>query len=515
MELTPVSAPELLIDASDSPEVQELKRRLHWANLRIQVLEEKLRLQRIAKYGPASENLSNLQLQLLEDEPGVSSQEVQAEAGRDQDLSAKPRRTRRKHPGRQELPKDLPRVERVIPVSSDECNCAACGNETAVIGHESSEQLDVEPARYFVLVTKREKRACRQCSAGTVKTAPVAPRIIEKGLVSDRIVVDTVVAKYSDHLPLYRQSVMLKRDAGVDIGRATMAGWVMQVGELLIPLVAAMRRNLLAGTYIQADETTVDVQVPDKSGSNHQAYLWQYGKPGGETVFDFRMGRSREGPRKFLGEFAGRLQTDGYAAYDKIGGKGMVHAACWAHARRKFTDAVKLNPAEAQAVQMVVRMDELFAIDAKARVEGYTLEQRHALRLEKAVPLLETLDKELKSIELSALPASALGIAANYTRSLWTKLNQFLKYPELELSTNLAENSMRGVALGRKNWIHIGSEKAGPKVATILSVIESCKRLGIPSREYLADVLPGLARVSIQQLDSRTPTAWTARRSRP
>jgi len=514
MELTPVIAAELHIDANDSPEVQELKRQLHWANLRIQVLEEKLRLQRIAKYGPASENLSNLQLQLLEDEPGVSNQEVQAEAGRDQDLGDKPKRTRRKHPGRQELPKDLPRVERVIAVSSEECACAACGKETSVIGHETSEQLDVEPARYFVLVTKREKRACRHCSTGTVKTAPVAPRIIEKSLVSDRIVVDTMVAKYSDHLPLYRQSVMLKRDAGVEIGRSTMDGWVMQVGELLLPLVEAMRRNLLAGTYIQADETTVDVQVRDKSGSNHQAYLWQYGKPGGETVFDFRMGRAREGPRKFLGEFAGILQTDGYTAYDKVGGKGMVHAGCWAHARRGFTDAVKINPADAQAVRMVQRMDALFAIDAKAREEELTLEQRHALRQEKAAPLLETLDGELKAIERSALPSSTLGKAASYTRGLWTKLNEFLKYPELELSNNLAENSMRGVALGRKNWIHIGSEKAGPKVAAILSVMESCRRLGVPSREYLAEVLPGLAKVSIQQLDSRTPAAWAARRPR-
>ena len=443
-----MNTPELLIDANDSPEVQELKREVYWWKLKVQVLEEKLRLQRIAKYGPASEKLSNLQLELLEGEPGVSSEEVQAEAGRDQDVIAKPRRVRRRHPGRQELPANLPRVERTIAVTAEQCACQACGKETAVIGFDKSEQLDVEPARYFVLVTRREKRACGQCNEGcafnsctsTVETAPVGARIIDKSLVSDRIIIDTVVSKYSDHLPLYRQSVMLLRDAGVDISRATMDGWVMRVGELLVPVSEAMRRNLIGGTYIQADETTVDVQVRDGSGKNHQAYFWQYGRPGGETVFDFRMGRAREGPRNFLGDYAGILQTDGYAAYDQVGGKGMVHAACWAHSRRKFVDAVKLNPLDEQAAQMVSRMDELFAIDAVARAGGFTLAARHELRREKAVPLLEELERELKKIALAALPASALGKAANYTLSLWAKLNRFLEHPELELSNNLAEN---------------------------------------------------------------------------
>src|SRR5208283_3966387 len=154
-----------------------------------------------------------------------------------------------------------------------------------------SEQLDVEPAKYFVVVTKREKRACKHCEEGGVAAAPVPERIVEKGLVSDRVVIDTVVAKYSDHLPLYRQSAILEREAGVEIGRATMDGWVMRVGELLIPIAETMGRELLGGSYIQADETTVDVQMHDGRGQNHQAYLWQYGRPGGGVVFDFRLGR--------------------------------------------------------------------------------------------------------------------------------------------------------------------------------------------------------------------------------
>ena len=154
-----------------------------------------------------------------------------------------------------------------------------------MIGYDESEQLDMEPAHYFVRVTRREKRACKRCS--TVTAAPLAERIVEKGLASDAVVINSVVEKYCDHLPLYRQAVMLEREAGVQIGRATLDGWVMRVGELLGPIVGAMRRDLLAESYLQADETPVPVQMHDGRGENHQAYLWQYGKPGGETVFDF------------------------------------------------------------------------------------------------------------------------------------------------------------------------------------------------------------------------------------
>ena len=302
----------------EADEVVALKRALALAHLKIQDLKEQLRLERIKKYGPGSEKLSDAQLALLELEPGVSNVEVQAESVREP-LPASTNRKPRPHPGRQELPAELPRVERVIACAPEQCTCKACGQPTAVIGYDVSEQLDVEPAKYFVVVTKREKRACKYCEEGGVAAAPVPARIIEKGLVSDGVVINTVVAKYSDHLPLYRQSAILEREAGVEISRATMDGWVMRVGELLIPIAEAMGRELLGGSYIQADETTVDVQMHDGRGQNHQAYLWQYGRPGGGVVFDFRLGRGRDGPKEFLGQFEGILQTDGYVAYDRRG----------------------------------------------------------------------------------------------------------------------------------------------------------------------------------------------------
>ena len=492
-------------------QIAELKRELHWAHLKIELLEERLRLERIKKYGPASEKLSAQQLELLDLEPGVSSDEVQAESEREPlaDSPATPRK-RRPHPGRQQLPADLPRVERIVACPPGECVCPACGAEREVIGYDQSEQLDLEPARYFVRLTKREKRACR-CGQGGVSAAPLPARIIDKGLASDRVVIDTLVAKYCDHLPLYRQSAILERETGVEISRATLDGWVMRVGELLIPLVGAMRGELLRGHYIQADETPVEVQMHDGRGKNHQAYLWQYGQVGGGVVFDFRLGRGRDGPKQFLGQFEGLLQTDAYIAYEQVGGPKLVHAGCWAHARRGFVDALKLNPRDGQAKGVVKLMDELFGIDARAREQGLDLAARDALRREQAPALLERIRKQVEAARGAALPSSALGKAARYTLALWPRLRRFLEYPELELSNNLAENSMRPVALGRKNWLHVGSAQAGPKVAAILSVVESCRRMKLPLREYLAAVLPGLADTSVQRLPELTPAAWARR----
>jgi transposase len=496
---------------SDAERIRQLEQQLRWAELKIQALEERWRLHLIAKYGPAGEKLSDAQLQLLELEPGVSQTEVQAESEREPLPKTSNNQPNRRHPGRQQLPADLPRVEKVIPCTPEQCTCKACGRETVVIGYEQSEQLDVEPARYFVLVTKREKRACRGCEVGGVTAAPLPARIIDKGLVSDRVVIDTVVAKYSDYLPLYRQSAILERETGLELSRATLDGWVLRVGELLIPIVGAMRQELLAGSYIQADETPVDVQMHDGRGKNHQAWLWQYGRPGGSVVFDFRLGRGREGPKGFLGQFEGLLQSDGYAAYANVGGPKIVHACCWSHSRRKFFEALKLQPEDRAATQIVQRIDELFAIDAQARAQKLDHAARHVLRLEHARPLLDLIKQQIEAVRSEALPASALGKAASYTLTLWSKLTRFLEYPELELSNNLAENSMRPLVIGRKNWIHVGSQQAGPKVAAILSVVESCRRLKIPIRDYLSAVLPGLADLSVQRTKERTPSTWAAR----
>ena len=478
--------------------------------MKIQALEAKLRLRRIQMLGPHSETLSDLQLRLLaEEEPGVTADEVEAESKRPP-VPEKPRRERKPHPGRQPLPEHLNRVEQIVACPTP--NCAKCGQETAVIGYDQSEYLDMEPVSYFVRVIKREKRVCRCCQQGGVAMAPLAPRIIPKSQASDRVIVDTVVSKYCDHLPLYRQEAILEREAGVDISRATLDGWVMRVGELALSLIGRMKLNLLRQDYLQADETTVAVQMHDSRGADHQAYLWQYGKPGGETVFDFRMGREREGPLKFLGNWQGILQTDGYQAYYGVGGTELVHVGCWAHARRKFVDAVKVNPEDGPAIQMATRMDALFLIEREASRLGLRSQERLKFRQEHAMPWVREIREVCELAAKTVLPKSTFGQAVNYTLNQWAKLARCFEYGQVELSNNLAENSMRGVALGRKNWLHVGSAKSGPKVAAILSLVESCRRLGIPVVDYLLDVLPGLEDRLVSQLDSLTPASWAAHR---
>ena len=517
-----LAAKEAQFEAQLAEKDQQLSRKdqaLALAEVKIQVLEERLRLSRIARYGKRSETLSDLQLALLDLEPAVSSDEVEAESQREglapSSAEANPQskpanKPRRKHPGRQQLPAHLERVEQIVHCTPEQCSCGKCGSQTAVIGYEETEVLDVRPAEYFVRVIKREKRACRSCEE-SVQTAATLERIVPKSILSDQVIIEAVVNKYCASLPLYRQQAIIKRDAGIEIPLSTLNDAVLRVGELLQPIIAAMKRELLAGSYIQADETPVGVQTHDKRGRNHQGYMWQYGSPGKGVVFDFRMGRDGDGPKQFLGNFNGLFQTDGYQGYNRVGGAKMVHAGCLAHARRKFVDAVKLNAKDQQAARIVALMDELFAIDREARELNFDHAQRHALRQQRAPELLERLRAEVLSAKKTALPKSAIGQAANYTLSLWTKLTEFLNHPELELSNNLAENAMRAIAIGRRNWLHLGSKEAGPKIAAIFSIIESCRRLNIPIRKYLGDTLPGLANRSIQTLPELTPTAYAAR----
>ena len=495
---------------------------LSWATLKIQSLEEQLRQERIARFGPRSENLTDLQLLLLGEEPSVTLDEVSAEAEREPLAGAAPtsavpahqRRGRQPHPGRQALPADLPRKEEVIACPPEACACRSCGQATVVIGYDESEVLDVEPVHYFVRVTKREKRACRQCERRSVVAAPLPDRIITKGLVSNRVVVDTIVKKYCDHLPLYRQEMILKREAGVEISRATLDGWVMHVGETLMPVREAMRNELLAGSYLQADETTVRVQTGERTGKDHEAYLWQFGRPGGEAVFEFAMGRGRDVASGFLGKWEGKLQTDAYVGYDKTGGPKLTHYGCWAHARRYYVDAVKMNAEDAEATQMVLRMDALFLVDREAARLGLRGPERQAFRQEHARPWLDEIQETARTLVMRVLPKSKLGEALTYTINQWDRLARCLEDGEVELSNNIAENSMRPWALGRKNWLHVGSVKAGPKIAAIASVVESCRRLGLPVVEYLMEILPGLADRPVSQVAQLTPAHWAAARAR-
>lgn len=496
----------------------------------IEQLKEALRLERIRKYGKQSEKLSDLQLELLAGEPGVSSEEVAGEVERgplpDASAStlpgntpaAKPSSARQKHPGRNELPSHLERVEKIIASAPEQCACGKCGKEKKVIGYERTEVLSMKPAEYYVTVLMREKRACVKCEERGVTTAAVLARIAPKSIFADETIIEFILRKYADSLPLFRQQAMLRRDAGIDVALSTINDAVLRVGELLIPVVDGMARDLLTGGYIQADETYCGVQTPEKKGQNHRAWFWQYSAPAKGVIFDFEMTRGREVPQRFFKNYGGILHTDGYAAYEKdVGNKDMIRACCWAHARRRFIDALKVQTkghvADSKVERVVALMDGLFAIDREAREQSLSLEDRHALRQEGAPALLD----ELKALLLEMLASrtylkkSVAGQAIAYTLKRWQKLTHFLEHPVIELSTNWAENSMRPIAIGRRNWLQIGSKEAGPKIAAIFSIMESCRKLGVPIRQYLADVLPGLADRSIQSLAELTPMAYAAK----
>jgi hypothetical protein len=368
---------------------------------------------------------------------------------------------------------------------------------------------------HFVRVIKREKRVCKSCADRGVVTAPAPARIAPKSIFADETIIEFIVRKYCDALPLYRQRAILMRDLGIDVALTTIDDAVLRVGELLIPIVELMKRDLLTGGYIQADETHIDVQTPDKKGSNHRAFFWQYSAPMKGVVFDFEMTRGKQVAKEFFKDYGGILHTDGYVAYEKdIGTKGMIHACCMAHARRGFIDAIKVQSKaqtpDAKLERAVALMDGLFAIDREAREQNLSLDDRHALRQERAPALLDELHALLSAMQGSGtiLPQSVAGKAINYTLKRWVELTHFIKHPVIELSTNWAENSMRPVAIGRRNWLHLGSKEAGPKIAAIFSIVESCRKLGVPIRQYLADALPGLADRSIHGLADLTPKAY-------
>jgi transposase len=513
--------------ASSEPTAAQLREKLAAAteeNRRLEtyvkLLKEELRLLRLDKFGPSAERLSDLQVALLELEPSLCLAEVETEAAQDEAIKSQQPKSPRRKPVRGPLPEHLPRVEIVIPCNAVQCQCGQCGGDKKLIGYESSERLSCKPVEFFVEVTKREKRACAKCEEMGVSVAPVPPTIIEKGILSDQLVVNVLLDKYVGHSPFYRQAMSIDRDTNVVLNQDTLSNSVLKAGELLAGICEAMRLDLLAGGYIQADETTVPVQSKNTKGKHHQAYLWEYGRPGGSVVMNFQMSREREGPAKFLAGYNGKLQCDGYTGYDKIGGEKITFFGCMAHARRKFFEASKVDPKDARCVALVSKIAELYAVEAQAREGQLDAAARATVRESVSAPLLAELKAMILKVRPEVLPESVFGKACSYALNQWERLERYAApgNGDVEIDNNWAENGMRGIALGRKNWVQIGSEAAGPKVAAIISVLETCKRLKVNARDYLKDVLPKLSYwstrpgVSPQPFAELTPSAWQSAR---
>ena len=490
-----------------------LQAELAYKDTIIKLREEQIRLLNIRFFGPKGEKLSPGQILLLLEEASVSAGEVAQEAARPEEEKQKPapkaRRPRPNHPGRDKLPEHLERRQVIIPCHPDDCRCDQCGAERPVIGYETREELSCQPAVFFVNVIMREKRGSHCQEEQGVKTAPVPPQIVPKSKLSNEFIIEAVAQKYQQHLPAYRQCAMLAENHNIDLSRKTLTDAILAAGGLLGAVVRAQAAELKRGAYLQADETPMPCQTPEKTGHNHRAFVWEYGCPGGAVVFDFQMGRGRAAPLAFLKGFRGVLQSDGYGAYAELG-EGIVYAGCMSHARRGFVEASKLAPKNPWPVEVVAKIGELYDVEREARAAGLGAEARKTLRQAKSAPLMAALKIRLVEMRRQVPPGEKLADACDYALRQWSRLEVFLENGLVEIDNNWCEGGMRPLALGRKNWLHIGSEQAGPKVAAIMSIVETCRRLEINLRKYLMDVLPKLGEWPANRVAELTPTAWKA-----
>jgi transposase len=479
----------------------------------IELKDEQLRLATLRRFGPKGEKLSGLQAVLLLEEPSVTAQEVAQEAELPQPQKDQPvpraKHPRPNHPGRERLPEHLERREEIMPCCPEDCTCDKCGAERPVIGYEVREELACEPAKFWVRVIKREKRGSHCQEEQGVATAPAPAQIVPKGKLSNEFIIEVLVRKYQLHLPVYRQCAALAEDFEIDLSRKTLTDAILAAGGLLQAVVRAQRLELLVTGYLQADETTVPCQTGERTGRNHRAFIWEFSEPGGRVVFEFEWGRGRDGPREFLQGFRGKLQSDGYGAYDKLG-EGIVYVGCMAHARRGFVDMAKLAPLNPVPREVLERFAALYAVEKEAREAGLSVAARLALRQAKSVPLMAALKTRLVEIRQQLPPGGKLSQACDYALGQWSRLEEYLSDGRIEIDNNWCEGAMRPWAVGRKNWLHIGSPETGPKVAAIASIVETCRRLDINLRDYLRDVLPKLGEWPISRVGELTPTAWKA-----
>jgi transposase len=483
----------------------------------IQLKDEQIRLLNFRFFGPKSEKLSSAQIPLLVEELSISAGEIEKEAERPetekQPRLAETRQPRSSHPGREPLPQHLERREEIIPCCPEDCHCAKCGAERSVIGYETREELACEPAKFWIRVIKREKRGSHCEEEQGVATAAAPAQIVPKGKLSNEFIVEVLVRKYQLHLPVYRQCAALSEDYGIDLSRKTLNDGILAAGSLLQAIVRAQRLELLAGEYIQADETTMPCQTGEKTGRNHRAFVWEFSRPGGVVIFEFQMGRGRDGPREFLKGFRGKLQSDGYKVYDDLG-EGIVYVGCAAHIRRGFVDAAKVKPLDPVPPEIIARFGELYAVEKEAREGQFSPEARLALRQAKSVPVMAALKTRLIEIRQQIDPGSKLAQACDYALKQWSRLEEYLRDGQIEIDNNWCEGAIRPLALGRKNWLHVGSAEAGPKIAAIASIVETCRRLDINLRDYLKDVLPKLGEWPASRVGELTPTAWKAARAK-
>jgi transposase len=470
---------------------------------------DKLKLQLARRvreqYGPSSEQF-DAQLTLITAEAPKACEAGAAPTSRSK--PHKPRREQRK------LPDHLPRETQVHHpkgyAADAPCACSECGGKLRQIGEDVAEQLEYVPGRFKVIRHVRPKLACTRCEGIFQALAPSRP--ITRGLPGPALLAHVMVAKYCDHTPLYRQSRIYARD-GVDIERSTMVGWVDQGDELLDPLVAAVGRYTLAGGKVHADDTPVPVLDPGRKRTK-TGRLWVYvrddrpcgGKDAPAVWFQYSPDRGGEHPRQHLKRYGGILQADAYSGYSKLFDSGrVVHAACMAHARRYYWEVYETQKRAPGSVaeQALQRIAKLYEIEADIR--GRPPDERRRERLERAAPLLKDLHTWLSDMLVRVSAKSDLAQAIGYTLTHWKALTRYCDDGRIEIDNNAAERALRGVSLGRKNYLFFGSDAGGERAAAIYSLVETAKLNGLDPEAYLRDVFERIAEHPINRIEELLP----------
>ncbi len=517
---------QLALDPSTKSEVKALVQALLEQNerdaqliqakdIKIQALTHELAYYRRIHFSRKSERLNSWQRDLFEEDWHTDIGAIEAEVESLQDTSPKTTvaRPKRQHPGRQRLPEHLPRIEHRHEPES--CQCGNCGQDLVKIGEDIHEQLDVEPAKFFVHRHIRPQYACRDCE--TITAEPVPPAIIDGGLASVGLLSWLVIHKYLDHLPLYRLEQMAAREQ-VSLPRSSLCDWVGQVGVALQPLADRLAWHLRQRSCLHADESPVPQLDPGR-GQTKKAYLWAYRsndyQPGPKIiVFDYQPGRSGRYAQQFLQDWSGHLLVDDYGGYKALFATARGHPetgqtlepclelGCWSHVRRKFYD-VDQNQASPIAQSVLERIARLYAIEAEIR--DLDTEARKRLRQQYSLPELRSLHDWLQQVRLKTAPKSAITRAIDYGLKRWPALIRYADTGDLPIDNNPVENGLRPNALGKKNWLFAGSERAGKRAAAIQTLLNTAKLNGLDPAAWLKDTLEKLPTWPNSRIDELLP----------
>lgn len=407
--------------------------------------------------------------------------------------------------GRQPLPRHLKRERIVHDLAEEEKHCPACQQDLRPIGEESSEHYEYVPAQLTVIEDVCRKYAC-DC---TVKTATKPPQPIEKSTAGASLLAQVIVAKVADHLPLHRQEKIFERH-GVDISRKTMGGWLAQCADLLKPLYASAKEILFQSKVIGTDDTGVkvlDANLPFARTGRIWPYCGDKDHP--VILYDFTATRERAGPEEFLKEYRGHLQADAYGGYDaffKDPARGLIEVGCWAHARRYFHKALESDQPRMGPPLLLIA--QLYRVEEQAR--PLSSEERLRLRQLQSRPILDNLHAYLLEIQAEVLPKSPAGRAVRYTLKNWTALNRYCVDGDLEIDNNATERAIRGIAVGRNNWVFFGSDQGGKTAAVLRSFVASCQRVGVDPFAWFKDVLSRIADHPVTRLPELLPHNWAS-----